>query len=221
MIYMVMAVYKMDIEIVKRFMDMNDFNDISVVAVSDKEYDLGYDNLTILKYPEELKIFSLAKTNNYGIRSIQCSEEDIIIKTDPDIKFSRNVLDFVKSSVKYKNGLVCICANKAKVEQAQDNVWKNSVKRTKGRGACFAMTKKDWYDLNGYDERLDGWGGDDEELWRRASKKINMKQDWTYPLYHINHPNRKGVKEFFPINSKKNMSIAKKNDWKSDSWGIV
>lgn len=209
----------MNPELIEKFMDMNNFDDIHVVAVSDKEYNLGYDNLTVLKYPKELEIFSLAKTNNYGIRSIQCDDNDIIIKTDPDIKFSRGILDYIKFYVKPQKGYIGICANKAKVEHALDKVWATSAKRKAGRGACFAMTKKDWHDLNGYDERLEGWGADDNEMWRRASSRINIVQDWTYPLYHINHANRKGVLEYFPQNSKKNVKISRNIDWKNENWG--
>jgi predicted glycosyltransferase involved in capsule biosynthesis len=49
----------------------------------------------------------------------------------------------------------------------------------------------DWVSLCGYNEKIWGWGGDDNDMWNRARKKFRMSENSLYPLYHINHDKRR------------------------------
>jgi hypothetical protein len=146
-------------------------------------------------------------------------KSQLIIKTDVDIVFSDKLIDYLEDAVTVGNGVVSLCAN----IQNESNVashskrWHKTIKRIDGRGACFAMILEDWYTLHGYDERIEGWGADDDEMWKRANLKLNMLESNEYPLFHINHAVRKGSASF-PIKSAENLSCS---DWNSEHWGIA
>lgn len=151
--------------------------------------------------------------------SEQERKNNLIVKTDVDIIFSESLLGYLENAVTVGNGVVSLCAN----IQSDSSVnlytrrWHRVVKRIGGRGACFAMNMEDWCALNGYDERIEGWGADDDEMWKRACSKINMIESTEYPLFHVNHPVRKGS-ETFPIKSKENLEYS---GWNSEYWGTL
>lgn len=189
---------------------------VEVVIVADHDYDLGKGERVVV-YPLEQPVFSIPKTVNYGIRR---ASGDIIIKTDPDIIFSGEVLDQATQLLSNDDnmGMIGICANVRAPSKTTAVNWRKLSKRRRGRGALFALRKDHWFELNGYNENIDGWGGDDEEMWRRASNLVTMSELCEYPLLHVNHPLRKDRSEFFPVKSSRNLRIAKKG-WQSEDWG--
>lgn len=218
----ILATYKLDEQLMRKFLDMNkpafEANDVRVIMVCDRDIDLGYSWAKTLLYPKQLETFALSKTINYAIK--RAETEGIIIKTDVDIYFTTEVLKYIKSTVKYKQALICKCANRNGLENAKTAKWENCNKRTKGRGACFAMTKQDWFDFKGYNEKIIGWGGEDCEMYRRVSSRINLKESIEKPLYHINHPDRRNNSNgWWFVNSSTNLKIGKPMDWGNDDWG--
>ena len=219
----VMAAYGLDYSAIQNFMDWNrevfEKNHVTVWVGYHEKVETQDPMLNIIHYPFQEEVFSIGRTVNYVIRRVRgCPEAGRIIKTDPDIMFSDEVLKHVSRNVKIGHGMICICSNVANVELVKNTRWKAAVKRKGGKGACFAMTKRDWADLNGYDERIEGWGGDDEEMHRRAIRKVKINLNWLHPLYHINHPQRKNSGNF-PVRSVENSGHMIKNDWSSDNWG--
>jgi hypothetical protein len=214
----VIAAYGMEKSIVCNFAKWNNdvFSELGfdIITVSDKNFKVGFNNCRVVKYPAVQKKFSIPKTINYGIR--QVSHEGLVIKSDPDIFFSKAVLKHVVDSVSKGNGMVCHCSNIDSVESAvKDSNWVRRTKRHRGRGACFAMMKSDWESLCGYNEKIWGWGGDDNDMWTRATRKIKMVENSEFPLYHINHEKRKGS-EFFPTRGNSNLKVG---SWNNPNWG--
>ena len=198
--------------------DVFETHDVEITIVSDRMIELKGDRVRCLKYPAKQDVFSIPRTINYGIRRVE--EEGIVVKTDVDILFSSELLEQIKEKVNDGQGLIAICVDIDKPEYATRLDWNRLPKtsRREGRGACFAMTRHDWFRLKGYDERITGWGADDEEMWRRASKVINMIQTDRFPIYHIRHNERKGLSHF-PVRSEQNLKFAEKQDWNMENWG--
>jgi len=219
----VMAAYGFPRGALNKFMKWNEDafskNNVTVWVGYHEEFeDPEFPNMKVLKYPHEEPIFSIGRTVNYVMRRVDCSDNEIIIKTDPDIVFSDLVLKHIADRVKMNKGMVCICANIDEMHLATAPKWSSMTKRMTGKGACFVMTKADWFSMHGYDERIEGWGGDDDEMFYRASQRISMSEDASSPLFHVNHPQRKNVQANFPRRSPINRTMIKSNNWSSERW---
>ena len=132
---------------------------------SDKQFSSIFpDYAKWIAYPEKMDVLCLGKANNFAIRN---SSTDIIMKTDPDIVFSDESLQYaIEVCSDESRALVQLCANifpNIIVSHAHA-YWPQSLKRKAGYGASFTMHKEAWKKLKGYDERLDGWGADDFEM---------------------------------------------------------
>jgi len=166
-------------------------------------------------YPLPQEIFSIPRTVNYGIRR---ASGEIIVKTDVDIVFSREILRLVGTHVRPGRGMVGICANLKNATWAPKTDWNRARKRHRGRGACFAMHRDDWLSLRGYNEVITGWGADDNDMWLRASRTIKMAESRECPIYHVAHPSRKNA-ETFPDWGKKNLKISRQGCRNPENWG--
>ena len=163
--------------------------------------------------------FDIGKINNIGIRS---SVADIVIKTDVDIVFSANIIEYVRLNVCPGAAVICKCRN-IDIDDLDTTEWDGTEIRQAGRGACFAMHVNDWHELKGYDERFRGYGGDDDDLFRRARDLCAVVQSSEYELYHVNHPSR--ISPAFPNCGKSNMEIHEKlPTWhklkEAEDWGL-
>jgi len=187
---------------------------VDLCIVSDRSLDLEYGRTAV--YPVEQEIFSIPKTVNFGLRTFATG---IVAKTDIDIIWSRELIQRLhKAVVAGEKGYIGICVDIGGPDGA--NNYAKRRKRRRGRGACLALHVDDWHAICGYDERIQGWGGDDEDCWKRACHKVEMLEEWTCPLYHIRHSQRKGSADF-PILSSRNLRIARKNNWSNPDWGII
>ena len=221
--------YKVENQRIDSFLKNNHYafsktNNLQVIIVTDinNNYVSKYDYCKIIKYPFEQKMFSIGKTINYGIRQTENSPHHIIIKTDIDILFSNSILNHIIRTVDDDYGLVCLSSSIPSwnnIELNNMSFWKRKPKDPEGKGACFALTRNDWFKLKGYDERLEGWGGDDTEMWQRSKKRLrNIKTDAMFPLYHVKHPRRINTTDFI-FNSERNMKVCAKLDWNNNNWG--
>ena len=186
---------------------------IDLCLVSDRSLELEFGRAAV--YPLEQPIFSIPRTINFGLRTFS---EGIVAKTDVDIIWSSELIRRVREVVvPRETGYIGICAD-IKAPAAASNFAKLT-KRRRGRGACLALHIDDWHAVCGYNERIQGWGADDEDCWRRAGKNVKMIEEWTCPLYHVRHPVRKGGADF-PILSSRNLVISRKQRWSDPEWGI-
>jgi len=198
--------------------------EVIIIIEPGTEINIYQPYLKIINYPKLQQLFSIGKTINFGIRQTSEGMNRIIIKSDIDIIFTRQVINFVMYNVISDMGIVALPAyieRNFNLNQLDDpSYWCRYKKNTEAKGACFALTKNDWFKLNGYDERIEGWGGDDTEIWLRSNKKLkNMKVTTLHPIYHIEHPIRIGQNNFL-YNSDKNMQISTKLDWQNKKWGL-
>jgi len=193
---------------------------VKLVVVSDEHLGISAPFVTNIVYPGEQEIFGIPRTINYGIKRVPGN--GIIAKTDLDIVFSSSSVGALTKVVCEGRGLALICANVRQppiTENKMMAIWPRVTKRVRGKGACFAMAKSDWYKLKGYNEEIHGWGADDNDMWERARKALSMKLSHAYPIFHVNHKLRKGKRADFPILSKRNLGIMKKRHWNNDKWG--
>jgi len=167
--------------------------------------------------------FDIGRLNNRAIRTSECN---VVVKTDVDIVFSLELIQYLWTFVSPGTGVVAKCSN-IDLDRLGTVEWCNTQIRSAGRGACFALFRSDWERLYGYDERFIGWGGDDDDMYRRASRALKMIQTAQYPLWHINHPKR--IDDRFPNCGKMNLETPKNEGdwhdhplaycWGSGSWG--
>lgn len=189
-------------------------NNVHVICTFDGQMQYKNRYLSVCNYPYE-EMFSIGRNINSLIRQLTTRDSHIVMKTDPDIEFSHEAINHIRHKVKPGQGLVSICANDT-IEHSVP--WSDMKKRRSGLGASFAMTKLDWFNLCGYDERIEGWGGDDDEMFKRASKNITMEVSEKHPIYHINHPCRQSGN--FVKNSYTNMKYIRSCDWNDPNWGL-
>jgi hypothetical protein len=183
--YLVLPFYKMpEITRLVEFLDWN--RDIDkVIAVTDRPLGLEDGRLEELVYPQPLPIFSLSKTCNYGIRYVgeKYGWGSTIVKTDVDIVFPLETLKEM-----------------ARVEEGQAysppyhmvNSFKDRFTYTPNRLVAdlaigtIAMVGTDWMKTCGYNEKLEGYGCDDGDMWHRIGLK-GIKRWRGIGCYHIAH----------------------------------
>ena len=79
--------------------------------------------------------------------------------------------------------------------------------RTAGRGSWVAMTTADWFSVGGYDERLVGWGGDDDILFERIARAgVELVASTAWPLVHVHHQARGKV---YPNGNAANLALGR------------
>jgi len=218
-IFLVVCAYNINDNVVNDFINMNDpvlsrYDKLELCIVSNKPIANINKYKYIRNYILKDSIFSLSKYTNYGISKCLAEDNDIIIKTDIDIKYSNSLLNSLLTTVTHSNAVISLCAyeDNRNVNMNDINYWNSKKKLMNGFGACFAMTKKDWVLTSGYDERMFGWGGEDEDMLRRARMKIKCHIKTMFSLYHINHPSRIND-TYFPHKSSDNMKICSTSDW--------
>ncbi|MCP4599019.1 MAG: hypothetical protein GY847_00490 [Proteobacteria bacterium] len=196
--------------------DVFESEDVFVVIVCDRPLSLGSPNFTSLVYPKKLKYMAVSKLLNYGIRSVN---EGIIVRSDIDIVFSREVVRLIKKQVNNRHGLLCFSSNAPSYDHIQKVFWHRVRKRRSGHGACLALHRTTWHKLHGYNENLFGWGFEDTDVFHRAKRIVRVTTNSTYPLYHIKHVVRVN-KDFFLQRNNKNRSLARRG-WRDSDWGII
>lgn len=225
-ISVVIAAYRIDQVLVGNFIRWNktvfEKMNVHLIVVADREMEFDEEWVEVLVYPEEQEVFSIPKTINYGIRR---ADADIIIKSDVDIYFSEDVLVNVEEKVCEGSGVVSLCAEASQLKYAIDSGpvgWKQVKILPNGRGACFAMSRHDWYLLCGYNERIFGWGADDDDMWERAAGTIKMELSSEFRLWHIKHTIRKSAngKSFFPVRTQANRAMSWSEKWSDENWGM-
>ena len=180
--------------------------------------DISPDDLAIrwLVYPEILKLFSITRTGNYGIRRAVEEGYEPIMKSDIDVCFLGDLpellrVDNCRASVpKYGD-----CASyDARLEPRRV--------MPDGQGTV-CLTAYNWRKVQGYDERFEGWGGDDNELCKRL-QELGIAIDGSRSVAHIEHPTPGGVDwhsdGFNRKNWARNRTLTVRSPGSQPLWGI-
>jgi organic radical activating enzyme len=138
--------------------------------------------------------FRIARCKNRGILALK-DHCRVIVCTDVDMLVPPGLVDHTTTRVENGKCVWALCRN-VDFRQAAPRRWDEWLRlplRRTGRGSWVAMTIDDWCKTGGWDERLEGWGGDDDVLaLRRAEAGIVDLPATGYPLVHVNHPPRDG-----------------------------
>ena len=125
------------------------------------------------------KLFPKCLLNNIGIRN---SNTKYIMTTDSDMLFGR---DFIKSVIANLNPYSFVESrtmflNPAivdKIYRGEFDFFNNEISCKEGRikkrftcGGCQATSVENWNRLRGYNEKMIGWGPEDQELLKRAGR---------------------------------------------------
>lgn len=162
---------------------------------SDTILKLPFKDSRIKLYRYESKYWHLSKAYNIAI---QLSTEDIILKLDCDYYL-------------YPNFLI---SNRLGMDTFITGEYNTS---TKG---LFFTYKKNFFDINGYNERIINWGGDDCDLYSRFTS-FGLKEKSVKPntMKHLPHEENLRTR-YVPIPSinryksgAKNLIEAKNNPW--------
>lgn len=163
---------------------------------------------------------------NLGIR--QAARGDYLLTTDADILFAPKTIETVLATAAAANhpkGVYALvqCRDLPEhlpVPSLQDLPWKrmeeeSTLRPQWGMGGCACFSRSFIEEVRGYDERLEWWGGEDNDLGRRA-QHFGLDVRWVeHPdarIYHIAHERaldvNKGDKAFHAVWAR-NREIAK------------
>lgn len=133
--------------------------------------------------------FRITRSKNRGILALmdRCK---VIVCTDIDMLVPPGLVDYTARHVAKGRCLWALCRNIEPLWAAgrRWQRWLQIPPRRTGKGSWIAMTVDDWCKTGGWDERLEGWGGDDDVLARRrAEVGIEDVPTTAFPLMHVNH----------------------------------
>lgn len=151
-------------------------------------------------YRVEADEWRIGRANN--IAASLCSG-DIFIKTDCDFIYNVDIAEKIN----------------LKPNTFAGGHWK--LGPIAGFMACWS---KDFYMVNGYNERFTKWGGDDTDFFKRLNKygirQKLIRKEW---IYHIDHSDKERLASPVPIDNvtrtdlheaaKINMALAKSHPW--------
>ena len=137
-------------------------------------------------------LLNKSKALNDGLRQM-LDNNDIVACTDIDMLIPPGLVQHTLDNLKRSTNLWAVCRNisEDKILPREWKEWCNLPLRKTGTGSWNAMYKEDWFKSGGWDERLVGWGGEDEVFYARREqmgiKNIMCNQ---LPLMHVNHLSR-------------------------------
>ncbi len=136
-----------------------------------------------------------SKALNIGIR---LAETDFVLATDVDMMFNH---DFIETIMEYQDGHSLIhCAPYWLPEGFSDWNYIDNYRSSfqKGdraqRGGCQCAPRRFLLKTNGYDEALEYWGAEDDDLYQRLMK-VGLREIWVddqTAMYHQWHPVDRG-----------------------------
>lgn len=145
--------------------------------------------------------------NNIGIQN---SKSKYVMTTDADMlfgqQFIRNVVKnlkkdtFVESRTMYLKSSVMKKVYNGEIDfyKSEDKCKQGRVKKRTTCGGCQATSLENWHSLKGYNEKMVGWGSEDQELLKRAEllglKIIWLGENNDIMLFHQEH-SKNDIKE--------------------------
>jgi len=202
--------------------------------------DLENFDCTVYRYSTD-EAWSLSIARNIGIRR---ATGKIVVTVDSDLIFEPNVLStIVGQHEKLENPFVIstVCniyenVSLKNIHLPNDYIKFRNCRQRPGKGGVMSAPRDWWHKVRGFDERMRGWGAEDDDMWTRAGRDerdlLNI-QSLKLPnirVYHQWHPipflirtkqmSKEKYKELWRIN---------KNIWKGDktiirndeNWGLL
>ena len=205
-------------ELVNRFMVANRLyeNGIELFVTTFKGDNISAPGATVTEI-DRTDIFNIGYASNAGIRkATDCC--DIVIKTDIDCILSPECLEQIEST-EFRKGF-CWRYWEVENEESIDKATLNP--RTMG---TVSLSASDWYNLSGYDERMEGYGFDDFDVCRRARLSGCMVHIQMEPkVYHISHDEKHNRSTINPLNRRANIEVSA-SEWTnteaSKKWGCL
>jgi hypothetical protein len=182
--------------------------DLRIFVVTDWRDDLAFSHIDKLIYPRDLPIFSLSRTKNYGIRKALDSGCDPVLATDADIAWTPDA--WAECLGVTQNQAVGPMYFMVDSFAARHEMSRNRVMADLAIGTV-AMRSSGWLKVCGYNERLEGYGCDDGDLWRRIGG-AGIQQYRATGVYHIAH--QSGA-----IQQEKHTQGDKSRGTRADHWG--
>lgn len=185
------------------------------------------DWMRVVIYPVEMDVFSLSRTSNFGVRFAIDSGAEIVCKTDPDCILTPTLLAAIASMPPG----VALCP----VYQMADDATPEAVARSRAWEASkgtLALSASSWDALSGYDERQEGYGIEDGDLYGRARTLLGPSHcvRGEHPIYHVAHSRAKQAagnlrpdcwgreSGYNPRNHRANMT-SRRTPWSCADWG--
>lgn len=124
------------------------------------------------------EIYCRSKALNYGIKYAVGIAEQVVC-ADIDITTDFDIIDYTVDNTP-ENGFLCV---KCQTE--------SGAFIPEGLGGWVAAYPETWYKTGGWDERMEGWGYEDNALEKRASSLgITFLQNDMYTITHHDHRGR-------------------------------
>lgn len=161
-------------------------------------------NFRIIQVPQEVSEEVLGDlpfheyyAKNVGIRR---ARGEYILCTNPDIlwlhKFTKDILQSPmladRWNIHSRGSLLGLINSDIDTIRNFCRAPENIIAKTKDANGDFTlMSKKEWYELNGYTIVLDGVAGTDMWMIHRARTRYGRMYTLPFPVYHISHPGRR------------------------------
>jgi len=153
---------------------------------------------TVYRYSTD-EVWSLSIARNIGIRR---ATGEIIATVDADLILEPDVLStIVEQHKKTKNAFIVstVCnlhesMNLNEIHLPEDYTKLRNCKPRPGRGGVTSASREWWHKVRAFDERMRGWGAEDNDIWKRAgTDDRNLLDIQTFGLpytkvYHQWHP---------------------------------
>jgi len=136
--------------------------------------DLENFDCTVYRYPTK-DFWSLSIARNMGIRR---ATGKIVVTVDSDLIFEPNVLStIVEQHEKLENPFVVstVCniyenVSLKKIRLPDDYIKFRNCRQRPGKGGVMSAPRNWWHKVRGFDERMRGWGAEDDDMWARAER---------------------------------------------------
>jgi len=189
---------------------------------------------TIYRYQTD-KIWSLSIARNIGIRR---ATGEIVVTVDADLILEQDVLNtIVKQYEEIENAFVvsCVCNLRKKINLRKIRLpidydkFRGKCKPRWGIGGLMSAPREWWYKVRGFEERMKGWGVEDDDMNRRANRdgretlNIQNLELHNIKIYHQWHrkytydPKHKNIWEKNYKIYKEYKDIIIRND---ENWGL-
>jgi len=158
----------------------------------------------------KLRFYSPSRANNMGIRRAVEDGIGIICKTDIDCFLTDELLKKIPRLGTF--GLCPYCEAAESIEAMAAS------KMVPNWCGTLAMSAEWWKKINGYDERMYGYGREDGDAYERAMRAGAKVAREKRELFHIAHKPRVGRN--FPTQTSNNVKISSRRDWSNEDWGL-
>ena len=181
----------------------------------------------VLIYPHPMKLFSLTRTANFGLRRAVDQGAGVIIKTDADCILTPAWLAYALENVRLGHG---VCPRYWMIHTPED---RDKAEKHPCIIGSMALVAADWAQVHGYRETMEGYGVDDCDLRDRLlAAGVDVPLVDHPRLYHVAHKpgtpqgrqrsdqhGRGGINPFNPRNHSANKAKARVA-WDCPAWGL-